>query len=325
MNTAYSAGPGEPNTLCDLLAATISEEYQKRDGAARTDIRISGGRGALFITGLVSSSADFDVRTLVKQVLGSIDPSLSLEPFIAIDSAGELKRPSIQTTGYATNETPTLLPRAVDTSLGVTRILEDVRKANEGWFWRSPDFDVTVKAEGKNMNTHIRVSHIDTVGIEDVRGQVTELFDGRLENIQINTAGADHRNGLAGAIGSSGQGRFWYGARMPAMTCLAGAELSHPANIGWMIARYLAKDLVRRGEGQAVMVDMFWQPLEDIPRSIQARNEKGEDLSPLILRDRLSRKRLSEKWGLTRPMSGLYRFSFDGAIDLPFEQEDFLS
>ena len=116
MNTARVSGPGEPNKLCDLLAAGISEEYQKRDADAATDIVVIGGNGALFVAGKVMSASDFDVATLVKQMLGSIDPGLSLEPFIAIESSPEIKHVPLLTTGYAPNETPTELPRITDLS-----------------------------------------------------------------------------------------------------------------------------------------------------------------------------------------------------------------
>ncbi len=325
MNTAHVTGPGEPNKLCDLMAAAISEEYQKRDGEACTDIRVSGGRGAIFVAGLVQSTADFDVATLVKQVLGGIDPSLNLEPFIAIEPVAGLRRPSLQTTGYATKATPTYLPPAVNMGIGITRLLEDARQGDEGWFWLSPDFDVTIKEDAGNMQALLRVSHIDTVNIEDVRGQIRGLFDGRVERVVVNPAGPDTGNGLASGIGSSGQLRYeWYGAKLPGSSCVSGLELSHPANIGWMISRQLARELVKRIEGQAVMVDLFWETLADVPNIVCARDERGNDLTAHIRVEQLSRKRLSEKWNLSHLMSGMNRYSFDGTTDLPFENDDLL-
>jgi len=325
MNTAHASGPGAPNKLCDLIAAAISEEYQKRDSSALTDIRVSGGRGALFVTGLVRSTADFEVATLVKQLLGKVDPSLGLEPFIAIDAAGGLKRPAVQTVGYATDASPLFLPKAAEISIGIARQLENARQGSDGWFWLSPDFDVTVREAAGKMEALIHVSHIDTVTIEQVREQVCALFHDHIERVQVNMAGADRGNGLAGNIGSSGQDRLeWYGTTLPASSCVAGAELAHPANIGWMIARHVAKRLVLQGAGHAVMVDLAWEPLADIPTMVHARNEQGKNISSLIIRESLSRKRLAEKWALANLMSHRYKFSFDGAIDLPFEQTDFL-
>lgn len=325
MNTAHITGPGEANKLCDLLSAGISEEYQKRDPNALTDIYASGGSGAIFVSGKVKSTADFDVSTLAKQLLGNIDPGLSLEPFIALETAGALKRSALQTSAYATSATKSLLPKAADLGFGIARMLEDARKGNEGWFWLSPDYDVTIKEDGGKTEAIIRVSHIDSVRVEDIRSQVTALLDGRVETVHVNVNGADTDMGLVRGVGASGQlHREWLGAKLPAVPNKSGSELAHPANIGWMIARHLARELVKHEAGLAVLVDLFWGPLEDIPRAVRARNERGKDISHLINRASLSRKTLSEKWGSFRLVSNKLRFPFDGAIDLPFENNDLL-
>lgn len=325
MNTAAVHGPGEPNKLCDLIAAAISEEYQKRDPEAETDLHVSGGSGAVFVTGRVKSVADFDVAMLVKQVTGQVDPGLSLEPFIAIETAGALRRPAMQTLGYAVSGRPSFLPSCVDQAMGIARMLEDARRGNEGWFWLSPDFDVTVSEEAGRRLAVVRASHIDSVTIDDVRGQINELICDHADDIRVNPAGADTGNGLHRGTGASGfASGEWYGAKIPGGVNGAGSELSHPGNIGWMIARHLAKRLVGSGAGKAVAADLFWLPLEDEPAKVRVVNERGEDLSGLVDKTKLSRRRLAEKWGAARLVSGALRFPYDGAIDLPFENEDLL-
>ena len=325
MNAAYISGPGEPNKLCDLIAAGISEEYQKRDAAAETEIHVSGGNGALFVAGKVRSTADFDVATLVKQILGGIDPGLSLEPFIAIESTPIIKRPPLHVVGYATGATPTMLPPVVDLGMGIARQLEDARKGDEGWFWLSPDFDVSMIERDKKRVALVRVSHVDSISTEDVRDQVTKRLEGRIDEVRVNSYGADTGNGLSSGIGASGQSSSeWYGGVIPAPMNASGSELAHPANIGWMAARHVAKQLVRQNLGKAIMVDLIWEPLEDNPTIARARNERGADFSKHIDASLISKKKLVDKWGSFRMGSNAKKFSFDGAIDLPFENDDLL-
>ena len=47
MSFARVRGPGQPDQACDLVAASLVEEYLKRDLNARLNLRVSGGYGAL--------------------------------------------------------------------------------------------------------------------------------------------------------------------------------------------------------------------------------------------------------------------------------------
>jgi hypothetical protein len=325
MNSARILGLGEPNKLCDLLAAGISEEYQRKDPESETRIHVVGGNGAIFVTGQVKSTADFDVSTYLKQAIGKIDPSLNLEPFINIDSVPSLPREALHTIGYAASHTATLLPSPVESAIGIARLIETARKSDDGWFWLSPDFDVMIQEERGKLNAVIRVSHIDSVSLEDIRGQVLGLVGDHVVKAVVNPQGADHRGGLLKGMGGSAfRHDDWHGSKLPGIMNGSGLELSHPANIGWMMARQLARELVEASRGRAVMTDLYWDSVSDTPNIIEARNERGEDLTSFVDPKRLSRRHVSNVWINAKLATAKLRFPLDGAEDLPWENNNLL-
>ncbi|PIP60973.1 hypothetical protein COX00_00315 [Candidatus Uhrbacteria bacterium CG22_combo_CG10-13_8_21_14_all_47_17] len=322
MPQATVFGPGSPEKACDLIATAIVEEYVKRDPNAKVDIRVSGGYGALFVSGEAKSEADFDISTAVKRTAAQIDPRLALEPFVAIEPA-LLARGPISIFGYATSETDSFLPPAVDEAMHIARELERFRTVNEDGFWLSGDYDVTVTREGKERIACIQVSHMEEKNVEDVRAQITDIASHVFEGgLRINPNGADHRQGLQKRVGSSGRlTQEWFGAKLPSSATGIGFELKHPSNLGRWFARAAAKELVIAKKGKAVFVEMQWLPLETKPRILSARNERGEILSSYLDRDRFDLTAPPEAWTAPELLSGEAQFLTNNVNILPWEKE----
>lgn len=321
MPQATVFGPAHPEKACDLIASAIVEEYLKRDPNAKLNIRISGGYGALFVSGEAKSEADFDVATAVKRAAALIDPNLAPEPFVAIEQA-PLPRGPVSIFGYATGETDSLLPPAVDEAMRIAREIERFRNANEDGFWLSGDYDVTVTREGKERIACIQASHLEEKRVEDVRTQISDLVSHVFEGgLRINPSGADHRQGLQKRVGSSGRlVQEWFGAKLPSAAAGIGFELKHPSNLGRWYARAAAKELVLAKKGRAVFVEMQWLPLETKPRILNARNERGESLSSYLERDRFDLMTPPEEWTAPELLSAEGRFLTDGTHALPWEK-----
>jgi S-adenosylmethionine synthetase len=329
MSLARVKGPGEPDQACDLVAAAIVEEYARRDPNAKLDIRVSGGRGVVFVVGDVSSTADFDVSAVVRRTLGqcgissNFEPFISLEPMLPTWAVSLGVREMVSAFGYATSETEDRLPKAVGMARTLARELEHRRTLEADWFWLGSDYQVVVDLHQKQPLVLIRVEHLETQALDQVRKQVRDALAAKFPSldIRINTAGEESKAGLAQRVGSSrrSSGLDAYGSQLPFPGSGVGHQASHPLNIGNWLARSVARELVQGGKGKAITVHVAWLPLEARPRSIKVRNEKGEDLSTLVDPTRFDLSHLPEAYLAPTLGTLQIRSTFDAGVTLPWE------
>ena len=63
---------GHPDKVCDQISDALLDAYLKEDEHSRCAIEVMGGKGKIFITGEVTSSAKVDISSVVKRVLKDI-------------------------------------------------------------------------------------------------------------------------------------------------------------------------------------------------------------------------------------------------------------
>lgn len=329
MPVARVRGPGHSDQVCDLVAAAIVEEYEKRDPASRLHIRVMGGHGALFVGGEVMSSADFDVSAVVRRVLGASGVSADTEPFIAIEPmapswASEAgAREGAVVTAYATDETKERIPPHVAMARKVARLLEAKRVGDEDWFWVDPDYEVSVERVEQKYVTVVRAGHADAKPIAEVRSAIQYLLsDAQIPApIRINPAGEELCIGLLHRVGSSAQAASLdeNGSLLSHASSGVGLHSAHPLNAGACIARAVARECLGRELGHAIMVSVSWLPLEARPHQVRIRNERGDDLSKAIDRERFDLKHIPEAYlspgHLTHALEVGYR-----DVELPWEK-----
>lgn len=286
MSAATVFGPGHPDQACDLVVAAVIEEYVRRDPESRLNIRACGGKGVLFLAGEVSSAADFDVSSVVKQTLaacgvsGTIEPFIAFEPMLAPWARAVGSRVPITVQGYATNETPELLPLATVLAQKIAAALEEKRTKDQDWFWLGADYEVTVvRSTDSRPLILIRAEHLDTYSLNQVRARIQSLCATQIgeADIRVNPAGEETQAGLAHRIGSSS----------------AGLPLTHPKNSGAILCRSIAQRLVSAGRGKAIMVRATWLPLEMRASFVRIWNEAGEDLAQELKDDELDLRSFS--------------------------------
>lgn len=330
MSLARVRGPGHPDLLCDLVAATIAEEYLIRDPAACLDIRVMGGHGALFIAGECASQADFDVSTVVRRVVAEagmmeeVEPFITLEPMGASWAIGPRTRESMSVMGYATKETPERLPVVMAKARLLAQAIEHERIANPDWFWLGTDYEVWAEEQGRAITVTIRASHVETVSVMDVRMRMQAVLQPLVPGtiVHVNLAGEEHLTGLGKRVGASGRASSMdvYGSLLPLSPLGIGRQIRHPCNAGAWIARGIARELIHAQKGQAIQVRAYWHPLDVRPSQVVIRNERGEDLSSLVSLDRFDLSRIPESWLRPGLLVDVLRAPFLNGIVLPWEQ-----
>jgi S-adenosylmethionine synthetase len=292
--TSESVTEGHPDKLCDAIADALLDDVLSRDPMARAAIEVTATTGLVLVIGELSTEAYCDVQSVVRQTVRDIgynDSRLGFDwetcgtltaikeqsPDIAmgVDRALEAKQgldpdelgagDQGMMFGYASDETPELMPMPIQLAHQVARRLAAARKDAELPFLR-PDGKSQVTVEYDANGTPARVDtvvvstqHDPEVGsdalVEAVRDVVirdaipAELLDARTRYL-VNPTG---RFVIGGPMGDSGlSGRKIIVDTYGGMARHGGGSFSgkDPTKVdrsGAYMARYVAKNVVAAG------------------------------------------------------------------------------
>ncbi len=70
--TSESVTEGHPDKLCDYISDSVLDSYLEKDSQARIACETVAGKGEIFITGEISSTADVDIEAVVRQAIKDI-------------------------------------------------------------------------------------------------------------------------------------------------------------------------------------------------------------------------------------------------------------
>ncbi|MBR6822309.1 MAG: methionine adenosyltransferase domain-containing protein [Clostridia bacterium] len=176
---------GHPDKVCDQISAAILDECLRQDPGSRCGIETAGGKGKIFITGEVTTKAEFDAVAIARRVLKDIGypddyeitDNIGLQSRdIALGTNDEVAGAGDQGMmfGYACNDTEELLPTAMVILQKLARKYDELVHSHKEFF---PD--------GKAQITGIYDDDFRLVGIKDFTISYNNSEENREETDRI--------------------------------------------------------------------------------------------------------------------------------------------
>ena len=195
--TSESVTEGHPDKLCDYISDSILDAYLKEDKFARVACETVAGKGEIYITGEITSTADIDIENVARKAMKEIGytdeesginystckirinlSKQSQDIALGVDEAGAGDQGLMF--GYACDETEELMPLPITLAHKLARKLAEVRKNNEISYLR-PDGKVQVTVEYEDEKPIridtivISAQHKENIELETLKKDVKEL------------------------------------------------------------------------------------------------------------------------------------------------------
>ena len=306
--TSESVTEGHPDKICDQISDTILDAMLEQDPGSRVAVETMVTTGLVHVAGEVTTSGYVEIPKLVREKIREIGytssdigfdgdscgVSISIgqqSPDIAqgVDAGFEKREGSSADKfdsqgagdqgimfGYATNETPTLIPTAIHLSHRLSEQLANVRKTNTVDFLR-PDgkTQVTIGFEGSVPKTieAVVLSTQHNPGISHsqiVEAMRSEVIQPVLENSGLDFSSAEYfinptgKFEIGGPMGDAGlTGRkiivdTYGGASRHGGGAFSGKDPSKVDRSAAYALRWVAKNVVAAGLADRVEVQVAY-------------------------------------------------------------------
>lgn len=298
--TAESVSPKHPDKLCDQISDAILDAYLREDPDARVAAEACGGHGVVFVTGEITSKAkDIDIKKIVHRIAGDdVEVHTKIvqqSPEIAqgVDTGGAGDQGIM--IGYATDETPELLPREVVLARNLNAFIYKKHPYDgKTQFTLAPDGTVaSIVASFQNVSqAELKQLVQQFVNDNDLKGDSIELH--------LNPAGDWNQGGFDADTGLTGRKLIVdnYGPRIPiGGGCYSGKDPSKVDRSAAYMARKIAVDYLKKRSAHEVLVRLAYaigyaEPLEKTVVIDGSPEEiEGYDLTPRGIINTLDLKR----------------------------------
>lgn len=326
--TSESVSEGHPDKIADQISDAILDALLAKDADARVAVETTVTTGLVVVVGEVSTSAYVDIQKVVRQtikdigytngkygfdgdncaVLVSIDEQ---SPDIAqgVDASLETKSGQVDPLdqigagdqgmmfGYATDETPEMMPLAVALSHKLMRKIAALRKSNE-LPYLGPDAKAQVTIEYGEDNKPERVDtvvlstqHDEDTKLDQIRTDViekviktvipAELLDEKTKYF-VNPTGRFVIGGPQGDAGLTGRKIIvdtYGGAAHHGGGAFSGKDATKVDRSASYAARYIAKNIVAAGLAKEVEVQIAYAIGVAQPVSIAVNTFNTSDIA----------------------------------------------
>lgn len=340
--TVESVTSGHPDKICDQVSDTILDAYLALDPKSRVAVETFGGHDRLIIGGEITSKGKVDYVKIAREVYKKIGYNDELEISahvvtqshdiaIGVDTGGAGDQGIMY--GFATDKTPEFLPVGVVLAHKLAKRLEEMRKSKK-IKWLRPDGKTQVTyTNGKLHTVLVSAQHREGVELEEIKKEITEKIinpllsplERKTVKILVNPTGHFVEGGFSADTGLTGRKIMvdTYGGLVPhGGGCFSGKDATKVDRSGAYMARFAAKNLVANGYGKEVLVSVAYAIGMAEPLMIEAKNEKGEDLSKIV-RQNFDFRPLAiiERLGLRDPIfKQTATYGHFGKKNLPWEK-----
>ena len=289
--TSESVGKGHPDKICDQIADKILDEILKRDPNARSAIEVMASNRLIIIAGELNTTTYVDFVAEAWNVLE--DLGYSYEDFSILSNVHR-QSPDIHQSvdktysdeigagdqgimfGYATDETPTYMPLAIQVAHELVKKAEQLRKVGTITTIKA-DMKSQVSVDYQNPQSPqiqtvlMSIQHVDPVNEQEFRKNVIKLiieptiqkyFPNQFDyQVYINPSG---RFVIGGPIGDTGlTGRkiivdTYGGAAKHGGGAFSGKDYTKVDRSAAYAARWVAKNLVAAGIAKRLEIQLSY-------------------------------------------------------------------
>lgn len=287
--TSESVSEGHPDKVCDFIADSILDAHLTADPRSRVACEVLVKSGNVVLAGEITSKATVDYEKVARQAIREIGYTDADESFNAdgvtvtqllTRQAGEIGQ-GVDVGGagdqgimfgYATDETPELMPLPILLAHKLARRLAQARKSNEvSWLRPDSKTQVSVEYEG-NRPVAVRTLLVSTCHAPSIsQAEIREYVAKRLSpdvlgpwyneeiEVLVNPTGSFVEGGPSADCGVTGRkiivdsyggmGRHGGGA-------FSGKDPSKVDRSGAYFCRYVARQVVKQGVAQKAEVQV---------------------------------------------------------------------
>jgi len=319
--TVESVTSGHPDKICDQVSDAILDACLSQDPKSRVAIESFGSHGLFVIGGEVTTHAKFDAAKIAAKVYKDIGHTDKLKiitniikqsPDIAmgVDTGGAGDQGIMY--GFATDETPEYLPKAVAMVHKLTKGLEDLRRSKK-IKWLLPDGKAQITMQnGKIKTVLVSAQHKKGIPIETIRREITNKLikkvvgDTKGVEILVNPTGRFEVGGFVADTGLTGRKIMvdTYGGLIPhGGGCFSGKDPTKVDQSGAYMSRFVAKNIVGKGLAKDCLVSVAYAIGKADPLMLSAMNQNGKDLSKYVAKNYDFRPlAIIERLNLQRPI-----------------------
>jgi len=335
--TSESVTEGHPDKIADQISDGVLDAILAEDTGARVACETLVTTGLACVAGEITTTTYVSIPDIVRSTIAGIGYTDAAFGFdsktCAVLSTIDRQSPDIamgvdtggagdqgMMFGYATDETPELMPMPIQLAHALTRALAERRKCGD-LPWLRPDGKAQVTVEYENgrpvrvPTVVVSTQHADAISTDEVRAAIIgnvivptlprEMFDPRRAAIHVNPTGRFVVGGPQGDAGLTGRKIIvdtYGGAARHGGGAFSGKDPSKVDRCAAYAARWVAKNIVAAGlahrcelqlayaigvrEPVSVMVDTFGTASVD-ETSIEHAVRDVFDLTPRGIIDAL--------------------------------------